>query len=951
MSEYSDIKDFNYNATINKSITIKNGNDLKGATLEVVTDGVTLSGIQKANVTTQSSLKISSSSLSSLSIAAVPSANASQISGRGVSDNMRVNPPTVETDNTTVTSAVTVAIENAQIVAEKLIANEINLAGMNTQLTLKDNVSNISKITTDKVCQVILEKGASSSIPTTKEKINVTGNGELTQIDMTAVSNKKLIAFTPMSGVKSVVKKGSAIDFSDVVMLGTYRSEGSGIKVFRALSEGELIDTFSKLEKDFVVKVGDEETVVFKNGESKNSEFWVGLEAKTYSAYIVSEYQPQDAGCEYQFEITVLDIDGDDDDLPEFELKSIEVNADNVKEHTVGDTLNLRGLVVLGNYEQGKYSYNGIITDYELDPPNGTPLTTAGTQNVTVTAEGKTETIEIIVKEAPKQQVTVTFDMGGVSENQTRTIDQDSTVDAVIPSAKTGYTFDGWYKKIGDKLADASYDFAVPFSEDTTLYAVWTANTYKVTLNNDGSTSTLDVTFDTIVPNIDVPTKTGYDFGGYWTEINGQGEQYIGADGNGIKVWNIADNCTLYAKWTAGNVNYAVKYYFQTTEGDDNYEHKDESNDTKNGITGSQTNVTADEVAGFTALGIEQQTIAADGSTVVEVKYNRKTITYTFDANGGNWNGSTENKLVEGLYGAAVSVPTPTKTGYHCVWNKQVPVTFDATSDTFTAQWTANTYTIAFNSNGGTGDMADMDMTYDVSRDLSANSFSKDGCFLVGWSNNRTDTTAMYMDKQKISNLSETNGATVTLYAIWKQRSTVNIGQIMYSDMTFSSEYVAGKTPIGVVFDVTTDKLTIVNLSESEEKLAWCLQTADGDYCNPATSTSDGSSNWQIICAAVSDEDVAGNYPAFEYVNGLGEGWYLPAIDEFNTVYTNMAGISAALTNLINARVSATPLGTYYYWSSSSGNNKSAWSYMFSAIEQSYLNKTNRVSVRAVRAF
>ncbi|MBR6062467.1 MAG: hypothetical protein IKP67_10360, partial [Spirochaetales bacterium] len=234
LSEYSDIKDFNYNATINKSIKITNGNDLKGATLKVVTDGVTLDGIQKANVTTQSSLKISSSSLSSLSISEVPR-------GRGEE---KINPPTVETDNTTVTNAVTVAIENAQIVAETFTANEINLAGMNTQLTLKDNVSNISKITTDKVCQVILEKGASSSIPTTKEKINVTGNGELTQIDMTAVSNKKLIAFTPMSGVKSVVKKGSAIDFSDVVMLGTYFSKGSGIKVFRALSEGELIDTF-----------------------------------------------------------------------------------------------------------------------------------------------------------------------------------------------------------------------------------------------------------------------------------------------------------------------------------------------------------------------------------------------------------------------------------------------------------------------------------------------------------------------------------------------------------------------------------------------------------------------------------------------------------------------------------------------------------------------------------
>ena len=663
LSEYSDIKDFNYNATINKSITIKNGNDLKGATLEVVTDGVTLSSIQKANVTTQSSLKISSSSLSSLSIAAVPSANASQISGRGTSATLSdsSNPPTVETDNTTVTSAVTVAIENAQIVAETFTANEINLAGMNTQLTLKDNVSNISKITTDKVCQVILEKGVGTNIPNSTDKIEVSGNGELTQIDMTVKEGFTLVALTPMSSIKTLLKKGDSIDFTNLVMLGTYVST-SKMKIFRANLTVDFTETFSKLEKNFTVTIGDDKKEVFKDGKPTDFD-WATLEncvAEIDSDFANKshDYKP------FKFNIAV--IGADIEKLPEFELKSIEVNADNVKEHTVGDTLNLRGLVVLGNYEQGKYSYNGIITDYTLDPPNGTPLTAAGTQNVTVTAGGKTETIEIIVKDVKSQ----------------------------------------------------------------------------------------------------------------------------------IK-----------------------------------------------------------------------------------------------------------------------------------------------------------RYAIQFNTNGGEGTMANQDMTYDVSEDLSANSFSKDGCFLVGWSKNSTDTTAMYMDKQKISNLSENNGATVTLYAIWKQRSTVSVGQIMYSDMTFNNASVEGKTPIGVVFDVTTDKLTIVNLSEGTS-LAWCLQTAAGYNCNPDTSTSDGSSNWQIICEAVSDEDVADNYPAFEYVNNLGEGWYMPAIDELNAIYTNKEDINTAITVLSNVGVSATPLGTNFYWSSSSGNNGSAWSQRFSDGYQYYYGrKSNQNSVRAVRAF
>ncbi|MBP5706118.1 MAG: hypothetical protein J6W76_02450, partial [Spirochaetales bacterium] len=153
LSQYKDIKDFNYNAIINKSVTIKNGDDLKGAKLEVVTDGVTLDSIKSASVTTQSSLKISSSSLSSLNIGEVSR-------GRGEET---INPPTVETDNTTVANKVTVGIENAQIVAETLMAGEINLTGMNTQLTLKDNESSISKITTDTVCQVVLEKGVGTN--------------------------------------------------------------------------------------------------------------------------------------------------------------------------------------------------------------------------------------------------------------------------------------------------------------------------------------------------------------------------------------------------------------------------------------------------------------------------------------------------------------------------------------------------------------------------------------------------------------------------------------------------------------------------------------------------------------------------------------------------------------------------------------------------------------------
>ncbi len=152
-----------------------------------------------------------------------------------------------------------------------------------------------------------------------------------------------------------------------------------------------------------------------------------------------------------------------------------------------------------------------------------------------------------------------------------------------LPTAtRTGYTLDGWYNgstKVGD--AGAVY---TP-TANVTLTAKWNANTYKVTLDNQGATTagttaywykfntTETVNGETIYYwtneactsplsgyKITVPTKTGYTFGGYYTATNGGGTQYV--DANGYCVNNlyakVAANSTLYAKWTP--INYSISY-------------------------------------------------------------------------------------------------------------------------------------------------------------------------------------------------------------------------------------------------------------------------------------------------------------------------------------------------------------------------------------------------------
>ena len=48
---------------------------------------------------------------------------------------------------------------------------------------------------------------------------------------------------------------------------------------------------------------------------------------------------------------------------------------------------------------------------------------------------------------------------------------------------------------------------------------------------------------------IEVPTKDGYRFLGWYDGMDGTGTQYTDANGVGIKTWDKEENTALYAKW------------------------------------------------------------------------------------------------------------------------------------------------------------------------------------------------------------------------------------------------------------------------------------------------------------------------------------------------------------------------------------------------------------------
>ncbi len=80
-----------------------------------------------------------------------------------------------------------------------------------------------------------------------------------------------------------------------------------------------------------------------------------------------------------------------------------------------------------------------------------------------------------------------------------------------------------------------------------------TANTYTVTLNStdatEPGTTSVNVVFQSAMPSITIPKKTGYEFQGYYSGQNGTGTQYYTESGTSAHVYDLAINATLYPLW------------------------------------------------------------------------------------------------------------------------------------------------------------------------------------------------------------------------------------------------------------------------------------------------------------------------------------------------------------------------------------------------------------------
>ena len=151
-----------------------------------------------------------------------------------------------------------------------------------------------------------------------------------------------------------------------------------------------------------------------------------------------------------------------------------------------------------------------------------------------------------------------------------------------------------------------------------------------------------------------------------------------------VSVNNITENKTYTVTYHPANVGFTVNHYLQNVA-DNNYTlNVSERHD---GYTESEVGGDlAKTYPGFAALLYNTKAkVAADGSTVVEIYYDRNYYMMSFNLDGGYG--------VEPIYarfGAPVKVENPTKPGYtFSGWEPKVPVTVPAENTTYKAKWQA----------------------------------------------------------------------------------------------------------------------------------------------------------------------------------------------------------------------------------------------------------------------
>ena len=411
----------------------------------------------------------------------------------------------------------------------------------------------------------------------------------------------------------------------------------------------------------------------------------------------------------------------------------------------------------------------------------------------------------------------------GIPASQSKTANVDIKLSSDVPT-RNGYTFLGWNTQADGK--GTAYAAGAIYKNDqnggtVTLYAQWTPWKHVLHYNKNVPTSSTSQTVSNMpvdqtktfgqfmaISNL-VPTRKGYTFAGWYTQSNGTGTKYdpgsnYAADQNGGTV-------NLYAKWTPWTYN--IKY--------DQNVKSTSSSKTVTDMPAAQTKTQEIDVTLSSMTPKRNGYIFAGWSTSangsVEYKPGSR-FTKDLDSNGASitlyavwtpWkhtihynsniptNAPTGTTTVSNMPGdqtktfdekLMISSNKPTRKGYNfagwstsangnVVYQPGAEYKNDQNGGTVTlyAKWTAWKHTVTYDknvpANSKKTDVKNMPgnqtKIYDQNLTLQSNVPTRIGYTFVKWTTNKDGTGTAYQPGSQYSYNRDSDGGTVTLYAVW----------------------------------------------------------------------------------------------------------------------------------------------------------------------------------------
>lgn len=274
---------------------------------------------------------------------------------------------------------------------------------------------------------------------------------------------------------------------------------------------------------------------------------------------------------------------------------------------------------------------------------------------------------------------------------------------------------------------------------------------------------------------------------------------------NGETEYWSGDNSTWYSDFKAYGLNSNNTYLFQA------------SSSTK-GKTIQTTSAPGYLSGGWSALN-KTITVKAKVSTNNGSSYSEATSPGTLSASSNKFTAhnscASATSLSSGTiscgYTATTTLTAADATGYDFVgWYNSTgtqqttskTITIYPTEDaTYYAYYKANTYTVTYNANDeqypgtASGATTSSSHTYGTAKNLTSNGFARAGYIFAGWATTPTGDVE-YTNGQSVTNLSPTQGATVTLYAKWTEITL---------SATISPSTISANTATPIQFTITTN--------------------------------------------------------------------------------------------------------------------------------------------------